>query len=208
MTPWSSTTQTPSQTPSNTQTPSVTPSDPTCSDFGFDVTLTPQPPTPSLTSTPTPTPSPITNVSGQTVVFVIDSGYFEPIFFNNIKLVSGDVFTAELNGEEKCVRFVSETNGSSTHFIQNISEKHTECCVDISPTPTITQSLTPTPTNTPSKTPPEEVNSSFVAVTPTPTNTPSMTHTPTNSVTPTNTPSITPSLTIGDKTIYVYYPNL
>jgi len=201
-------------------TPSVTPTDPTCDSLDFEVTLTPQVPTPSVTPTLTPTPTPQTNVTGQTVVFVIDSGYFEcgdiiklidcideteyyvngPIFFNGVKLVSNDIFTAELNGEEKCVRFVSETNGSSTHFIQNITEKHVECCVESSPTPTNTPSITQTPTNTTTPSVTETSNTS-----PTPTNTPSITQTPTNTTTPsvtetsntsptptiTNTPSIT-----------------
>jgi hypothetical protein len=135
------------------------------------VEVTPEQPTPSTTPQPTPSPTTERFISGETVVFLIDNGYFScgdiiklqdcldnsyyyvngPIFYQGTKLVVNDIFTAELNGEEKCVKFVSETNGSSTHFIQNISQLHSSCCSN-TPTPTSTPSvtLTPTPTVTPS----------------------------------------------------------
>jgi hypothetical protein len=147
--------------------------------------VTPEQPTPSTTPQPTPSPTTERFISGETVVFLIDNGYFScgdiiklqdcldnsyyyvngPIFYQGIKLVVNDIFTAQLNGEEKCVKFISETNGSSTHFIQNISELHTSCCSN-TPTPTVTPTTTPVGT-----------------LTPTPTTT------PTNTATPTTTPS-------------------
>jgi hypothetical protein len=155
--------------PSVTPTPTITSSDPLCAGFGFDVTTTPLPPTPSISPTPSPTVSTYRTVSGETVVFVIDSGYFEcgdiikledcgngenyyvngPIFYNGNKLTINDIFTAELNGEEKCVKYIANTNGSSTHFLQNVSQTHIQCCSP-SPTPTPSTSPTLTPTITPS----------------------------------------------------------
>jgi hypothetical protein len=155
--------------PTMTVTPSVTSSNPTCEDFEFEVTVTPIQPSPSITPSVTPTPSIYRNDSGDTVVFVIDSGYFEcngvirvsvcdsdineeyfvngPLFYNGTILEVGDIFTAEINGKNKCMTYEEDLNGgSSTAFINNITEIHNICC-ETSPSPT------PTPTNTPSITP-------------------------------------------------------
>ena len=73
-----------------------------------------------------------------------------------------------------------------------------ECeSIFVPPSATPTATVTPTPTSTISLTP-------TVTPTITPTNTITPTVTPTNTV----TPSVTPSVTTGDKTIYVYYPNI
>ena len=168
-----------SPTPTPSITPSVTPStsDLTCEDFDFEVTQVIPSVTPTITPTPTPTPSKEKNSQVDTVVFVIDSGYFEcgdilklqdcsdsnnyyfvngPLSFNSSAITINDIFTAELNGEERCVKYISDTNGSSTHFINNITQLHSECCIaSPTPTPSITPTTTPsiTPSVTPSETP-------------------------------------------------------
>jgi len=98
-------------------------------------------------------------------------------------------------------------------------------------TPTPTPSVSPTPSVTPTITPSTSVSNTTTptpSVTVTPTLTPFLTPSPTPSITPTIsvTPSITPTISVtpsvtktpnltptpsstqGDKTIYVYYPNL
>jgi hypothetical protein len=72
------------------------------------------------------------------------------------------------------------------------TQEYTLSCDSIFASP----SSTPTPTNTPSIS--LSVTPSNIAASVTPTATP----------TTTVTPTVTPSLTIGDKTIYVYYPNI
>ena len=165
--------------PTVTITPSVTSSNPICEDFEFEVTVTPIQPSPTITPTPTPTPSVYRNDSGDTVVFVIDSGYFEcngvikvevcgsdpieeyfvngPLFYNGTILEVGDIFTAAINGSRKCVSYEEDLyGGSSTAFINNITEIHNICC-DTSPSPS------PTPTNTPSVTPTPSPSTSVAA---------------------------------------------
>ena len=180
----SSSTVSPSVTPTITQTPSVTPTDLTCEDFDFEVTVTPIEPSPTVTPTPTPSPSKPRNTEGDTVVFVIDNGYFEcgdilklqdcsdsneyyfvngPLSFNGSAITINDIFTADLNGEEKCVKYISDTNGSSTHFINNITQLHSVCCVPSpSPTPSITPTITPSVTPTPSPSIAARVGVSYV----------------------------------------------
>jgi len=171
----------PTPTPTNTPTNTPSPSDLTCEDFNFEVTQSFISVTPTTTPTPTPSSSIPRNTEGETVVFVIDSGYFEcgdilklqdcsdsntyyfvngPLSFNGSAITINDIFTAELNGEEKCVKYVSDTNGSSTHFINNISQLHSVCCIESpTPTPSITPTVTPsiTPSVTPSTSPRADV---------------------------------------------------
>jgi len=173
--------------PTISVTPTVSPSNLTCEDFEFEVTQVGITNTPTPSSTPTPTPSKERSDSGTTVVYVIDSGYFEcgdilklqdcsdssmyyfvngPLTFNGTAITINDIFTAELNGDEKCVTYVSDTNGSSTHFVSNISQIHTECCQPSpTPTPSTSTSLTPTPTPsiTPSSTPRNGVSYVYTA---------------------------------------------
>jgi len=175
-----------SPTPTTSITPSITPSpsDLTCEDFDFEVTQVILSVTPTITPTPTPTPSKETNTEGETVVFVIDSGYFEcgdilklqdcsdsneyyfvngPLSFNGSAITINDIFTADLNGEEKCVKYISDTNGSSTHFINNITQLHSVCCVPSpTPTPSITPTITPSVTPTPSPSIAARVGVSYV----------------------------------------------
>lgn len=74
-------------------------------------------------------------------------------------------------------------------------------------TPSVTPSITPTISVTPSITPSISVTPSVTpSISVTPSVTPSISLTP--SVTPTINATPTPSATQGDKTIYVYYPNL
>jgi uncharacterized protein YegL len=163
---------TPTPTPTLTQTPTKS------YDICVDVTSVINVGFESPTSTPTPTqtPTPTLERDNQVIsgiTFTIDYGYFEcnevakltncnngeiyyvntPLIFNNNEIQTDKIIKCEINGQEVCATYNENINGSSTHFIFNISDVSDDCgSCTITPTatptntPTITSSSTPTPT--------------------------------------------------------------
>jgi hypothetical protein len=82
-----------------------------------------------------------------------------------------------------------KNNSFTTPVFSSLNQTINECCLSVTPTPTVTPTTTPTNTETPTQTP---------------TNTQTPTTTPTNTQTPTNTRTQTPTPTTTTKYVYVF----
>jgi len=144
----------------------------------------------SSTPTPTPTPTPTGAITrnipvGGSVTFEIVNENFscasvkvladcndgqqfytnDSLIFNGIPVVSGSTFSALINGNYRCLRYIKDDpNLSSNSNVDNIISMYgncSQCVIPIStPSPTPTQTNTPTLTMTPSPSP--EINVVFV----------------------------------------------
>jgi len=159
VTPTLTTTPGGTPTPTLTTTPTPTPTaTEICSGVGASITTgSTVNPSPTPTPTPTATPEPKQTISGATT-YHIDSGYFDcgdvayltncdtsdvyyvvsPILYSGGTLATGSTFNATINGQEECLTYVEDVQGSPTHVITEFNSLHTSCsdCSTPSPTPT------------------------------------------------------------------------
>ena len=150
----------PPLTPTNTPTPTITPTTTTSGCTAIITTGTTTTSTPTPTPTLTPTPQPGTPVGGE-VTFIIDEGYFDcgevaklincnpnekdqefyvtlPISYSGGTITSGTTFNGTIDTIERCLTFVEEIEGSSTHILTSVNSVDTDCndCQTPDPTPT------------------------------------------------------------------------
>jgi len=153
-------TETPTNTPTQTLTPSPTPPEPSSGCTAVITTGTTTTSTPTPTPTLTPTPQPGTPVGGE-VTFIIDEGYFDcgevaklincnpnekdqefyvtlPISYSGGTITSGTTFNGTIDTIERCLTFVEEIEGSSTHILTSVNSVDADCndCQTPDPTPT------------------------------------------------------------------------
>jgi hypothetical protein len=172
-TPTPTPTRTPTPTPTPTRTPTPTPTN-YCSSKSISLSATTLPGT-----TPTPTPTPTSTNSrlcdleyGGEVTYTLFDEVFDcgitkklincdtnevyyvnsGLFYNNIKILIGQTFTAYINQTLVCVTYDGESTNSSNailNSIVNVLGYGCYLCPITTPTPTPTPNPTPTPSPTP-----------------------------------------------------------